>query len=219
MNSPNEIEIKFEEQFSENQNRQSDFLLKLLSLVGGVFFGYGYVMSRLGKEFELIDAYGILLFAVTILLSCMKLVYDLGFAMRRDQLVVFRIRRKYQLIAESEEDIQNGNKVFPYYFSPLKKFQFKDDKLTAKKKMTFFWMPALHNTISSFIVIGIFFLFATFQIKTNANWAISILMWLCSFICIIVIDRRKHHWLKRLYQEEFRSIQISDTTETAPLPE
>ncbi|MCC7317754.1 MAG: hypothetical protein IT219_04435, partial [Bacteroidales bacterium] len=194
----------------KNQNSNNDFLLRLLLIVGSVISGYGYLLLRFDVEkYDEKLVFVLMVIAEILLLIYFKIIFDEGFAFRRDQIVAFRILRKYELIAESIEDEKNHDKVFTYHYNPLKKFEIKNGKLKPRKGLIVFWMPAFHNTLSSSIFILHLLLYFSFIIKvSNANFRLVIfaLLLITSVISLQIVIR-KHSWLKALYFNEIHSMK------------
>ena len=141
------------------------------------------------------------LFTEILLMIYFKIIYDEGFAFRRDQLVVFRILKKHRLIAESEKEDADLNKIFPHYFNPLKKFDCTGEKLARKNRKQFFLMPAFHNTLAAAILVMQITVYISFYVKFQDSYAwywlpaLAILnLSLCTSIVI-----RKNKWLEELY--------------------
>jgi len=213
-----ELERIFFEHFTKRQDSNNDFLLRLLLIVGGVITGYGYLLLNLEIEnYNPIVVLFMLIFAEILLLVYFKVIFDEGFAFRRDQLVAYRILKKYDLVAESEEQNNEKSKPFTYYYNPLKKFKYENGKLSTKQKTMVFWMPAFHNTLAAAIFLIHFLIYASFLIRILIYSSTIIRINHCVFTTIVIllfiltsiislnIVIRKHNWLKRIYLQEFKS--------------
>lgn len=201
-NNPNELELSFYKQFSENQNEHKNILTRLIGLLGAVVFGYGYILVGFSKDqFDNNDVFLALIITETLLLIGLNLVIDMGFSFRRDQLIVYRIRKKYELIAENENE--DESKVFPYLFNPLKKFQIVDSKIKTNGFEPFL-LPGFHN-----IFAGLFFLFQiicfyAYYLKINSDIGIIIFLFILSCFISIWIYRLKDIKLKKMFFNEFK---------------
>lgn len=203
-----EPERLFYEQFTKRQENNNNFLLKLLIIVGSVIILYVNMLIRVDftdtdKETLLF----ILIFSESLLMIYFKVIYDEGFAFRRDQIVVYRILRKYKLIANSPEDEVNSNKVFTSDFNPLKNFRLKNDQVQSTKKLHLFWMPAFHNTLATAIFFVHLLIYFSFYIKIrNEEYIVwLIILSLSTSLMMFWIIYRKHQWLKKIYLKELKS--------------
>lgn len=200
-----DIERIFFENFTKRQESNNDFLLRLLLIVGSVIAGYAYLLLNI--DVVKADKYVVMfmvLFTEILLMIYFKIIYDEGFAFRRDQLVVFRILKRHGLIAECESEDCDINKIFPYYYHPLKKFDYAG-KLKRKKRRQFFLMPAFHNTLASSILVMQITVYGSFYVKfmnTYSWYWLVALISLNFFICIRIV-LRKNKWLEELYQKAF----------------
>jgi len=198
-----DIERIFFENFTKRQESNNDFLLRLLLIVGSVIAGYAYLLLNI--DVVKADKYVVMfmvLFTEILLMIYFKIIYDEGFAFRRDQLVVFRILKRHGLIAECEGEDCDINKIFPYYYNPFKKFDYTS-KLKRKKRWQFFLMPAFHNTLASSILVMQITVYGSFYVKfmdTYAWYWLVALVSLNFFICIRIV-LRKNKWLVELYQK------------------
>jgi hypothetical protein len=203
-----ELEKIFYEQFTKNQSNNNDFLVRIFVIVGSVIGGYGYLLLKLEIEkYDVKVVLFMLIFAEILLLIYFKTIYDEGFAFRRDQLIAYRILKKYELIAENESQNSFKNKPFTFYYNPLKKFDYIDGKLKLKIKYHFFLMPAFHNTIAMAIFFLQILLYGSFCIKITdfSFWVIVVVFALLTSTISIIIVLRKNAWLKTLYSAEFKA--------------
>lgn len=208
LNDISDLEKIFFEHFTKRQDSNNDFLLRLLLIVGSVIAGYGYLLLKFEMEkYDKIVIFFMLIFTEILLMIYFKIIYDEGFAFRRDQIVVYRILKKYGYIAESEKEDSQKDKVFTFYYHPLRKFECINGKLKTKKKHVIFWMPAFHNTLAAAIFLIHLLVYCSFYIKIRDYkfWIfLSILVLITSSISIIIV-KRKHSWLKELYLKEFEA--------------
>jgi len=221
---PSEIEKIFYEDFTKRQNDSVNLLIKLLALLGAVILGYGYVLFEINiSKQEPITVFFMLVFVEILLIIYFKIIYDSGFAFRRDQIVVYRILRKYDLIKENENDSTDFKKVFIKHYNPLKKHQNYNGKLIKKNdyKHVLFLLPAFHNTLSTAIFAIHFILYLSFVIKLSNITKDEILIGnigikypyilVCMFFttCIIFLTtiQRKNKSLKLLYKEELEQTE------------
>ncbi|HRK82533.1 MAG TPA: hypothetical protein PLZ12_13895 [Saprospiraceae bacterium] len=203
-----ELETIFYDQFSKNTTNNSDFLLRLFVVIGSVIGGYGYLLLKFEIEkYDVIVVFFMLIFAEMLLLIYFKTIYDEGYAFRRDQLIVYRILKKHELIAENENQNSNKNKPFTFYYNPLKKFDYINHELKTKTKHLFFIMPAFHNTVAMAIFFMQILLYISFCIKIShfSFWVIAIVFALLTSSISIIIVLRKNSWLKKMYSAEFEA--------------
>lgn len=201
-NEPSELELSFCNQFSENQNQHKNILIKLIGLLGAVVFGYGYILFGFSKnQFDNADILMAWISMETLLLIGLNLIFDMGFAFRRDQLVVYRIRKKYGLIAQNENE--DDNKVFPYLFNPLKKFKLINNKIKTRDFEPFL-LPGFYN-----IFAGLLFLFQlisvyAYYLKTTTNIGTIIIFLILACSISFWIYFRKYIKLKQMYANEIK---------------
>lgn len=202
-----ELEKIFFEHFAKKQDNNNDFLLRLLLIIGSLIGGYGYLLLKIDvAKYDDIVIFFMLIIVEIFLSIYFKIIYDEGFAFRRDQIVVCRILKKHGLISELKEDDKKKNIIFPYYFNILKKFRFTNGTLTTIKKGEIFLMPAFHNTLAGAIISLQTLLYISFYLKTHKYllWLI-ITFSLLTLYCTINTVVRKHKWLMKLYLDEFEA--------------
>lgn len=204
----NEIEKIFYENFTKRQDSNNDFLLRLLIIVGSVIAGYAYLLFKIDAvDVDKDTMFFIVVFTEILLMIYFKIIYDDGFAFRRDQLVVFRILRKHGLISEKEEDDSNHNIIFTYYYNPLKKHDYTNEKVKKKSRKLFFLMPAFHNTLASSILVIQLTVYLSFCMRFNdLNYTYVLVTMLIAnvFIDLYIVDR-KRKWLEELYKSAFEA--------------
>lgn len=203
-----EIERIFFENFTKRQESNNDFLLRLLLIVGSVIAGYAYLLLNIDLvKVDETTMLFMMIFTEILLVIYFKIIYDEGFAFRRDQLVVFRILKKYGLIAESESGDRDPNKVFPFYYHPLKKFSYTNSGLRIKQKVQLFLMPAFHNTLAASMFVMQVTVYLSFYVKFKDSyswrWPVAFIVINCCIIFSIVL--RKNVWLKKLYQKAYEA--------------
>lgn len=204
----NDLEKIFFEHFTKRQDSNNDFLLRLLLIVGSVIAGYGYLLLKIDiAKYDDSVVLFMLIFTEVLLIIYFKIIYDEGFAFRRDQLVVYRIMKKYGLIAETKDENSDKNKVFSYYYYPLKKIEIRKDKLRSKKKFMIFWLPAFHNTLAAAIFTIHLLIYGSFFIKIEGHyfWLTLLILILTTSSIYVNIVVRKHSSLKKLYLEELEA--------------
>lgn len=197
-----EIEKIFYENFTKRQDSNNDFLLRLLMIVGTVVAGYAYLLFKIDSiEVDKRTMFILLIFIEILLMIYFKIIYDEGYAFRRDQIVVFRILRKHGLISTTEDDDRNPNIVFTYNFNPLKKHRITNSKFVKNNCMVFFLMPAFHNTLSGSIILLQITVYASFCFTFFDSFYIYLLLVLFLINCYVDIKivLRKNDWLKNLY--------------------
>ncbi len=198
-----EIEKIFYENFTSKQSTHVEFLLKLLFVVGSVMGGYGFILTKIETEFcnRNIILF-MFIFTDLVLLLFFKIVYDDGFSFRRDQLVVYRLLRKYNLIVESKLDETDFNKIFPSYYNPTKKFVKNNDSIKIKG-IIIFLLPMFHNTIAFTIYIFHFLVYITTinLLPEWNNYSFWLFLVITSIIYILIIIRRNFS-IKNLYKNE-----------------
>lgn len=163
--------------------------------------GYGYILLGVGENKNAPeDAYIILFFTISLILVCLKIVFDTGYAFRRDQLVIYRIFKKNILIQNSEGDKNEMSEIFPAYYNPLKKFYLKEGKIKMYNRGVIFLLPALHNTVALVLNVCIVFVFAAFIDKIkDIEWRIIIPAIIAFSGVSISIVLNKNRRLKKLY--------------------
>ena len=198
------MEAIFYEQFTKNQSSNNEFLLRLLLIIGSVIAGYGYVLLKIeAKDYDEKIVFFMLLFTEVLLSIYFKVIYDEGYAFRRDQVVVFRMLKKYGLIAETDETIHEISRPFFPSYNPLKNFRLVNGKIVKNKRHYYFWMPAFHNTLSVATLILQLLLYSSFIVvfsKSTTCFFVYPLITL-TLITSSLIVRRKHKWLKKIYSQ------------------
>jgi|SaaInlStandDraft_6_1057023.scaffolds.fasta_scaffold80305_1 hypothetical protein len=134
LNKYSKLEESFHEQFAINQNHHQDILFKLLSIIGAVIVGYGYILHGYNGKYEISEAIFGLIVSEIILITGLAVVVINASGFRRDQNVCYRIRRKAEVIAKEEKDDKEKDFVFPYSFYPFK-----------EKPCFYSWMPDFHK--------------------------------------------------------------------------
>jgi hypothetical protein len=207
-NDLSDLEKVFFEHFTKRQESNNDFLLRLLLIVGSVIAGYGYLLLKIEMEkYDKAVILFMLIFTEILLMIYFKIIFDEGYAFRRDQIVVLRILKKYGLISETIGDDSDKNKVFTFYYNPLKKFEYINGKLRTKQKGIIFWLPAFHNTLAASIFIIHLLVYGSFFIKIRDHYfwlLLLILAFITSSISLNIVIR-KHSWLKKIYIQEFKA--------------
>lgn len=208
----NEIEKTFYYHFTKRQDNYNTFLIKLLLIISGVIYGYGYLLKFKLDEIDKDMVFFMVIFTQILLVIYFKIIYDEGFAFRRDQLVVVRILKKYSLIANNQLENSDPNKVFTTYFNPLKRFNYVNGKLKAKKRFIVFLMPAFHNTLAAaiFIIHLLVYISFLFKVKEFNNQNLLYAAITTSTIITIWIVIRKNIWLKRIYALEYKASLKND---------
>ena len=144
--SCDDIIFSFHEQFAINQNHHQDILFKLLSIIGAVIVGYGYILHDYNKIYSFSEAIFGLITSEILLIVGLSVVVISANGFRRDQNVCYRIRRNAKHTADSREN-EKKDDVFPYSFYPFK-----------EKPFFFNWMPDFHQMFS---IVFILFQFLT----------------------------------------------------------
>lgn len=200
-----QIETIFYEQFSKNQSANNDFLVRVLLVIGSVIAAYGYTLIGIGSQpVEEKYVFLLLLVAQCLLSVYFKIIYDEAYAFRRDQVVVYRILKKHRLVVENLQNNSDLSKPFYFNYNPLKHFYLENRKLRKKRKYYHFWMPAFHNTLSTAIIILQFLLYCSFLVRSvNAKLSLSVIfLVILTLLASVIIVRRKHKWLSRIYLQE-----------------
>lgn len=176
-----ELESSFHEQFAENQNHHQNILFKLLSIIGAVIVGYGYILHGYKLEpfnYTITEAIIGLIVSEALLIIGLWVVVNTAKGFRRDQLVCYRIRFKAGLIANVKYGKNEGesiNDVFPYSFYPFK-----------NKPYSINWMPDFHITfISAFLF---FQLLSGVTLITKSIINDDFENHSCIIICLIIIS-------------------------------
>lgn len=162
-----ELLVSFNQQFAENHNHHQQSFIQVLSVLLTVIIGYGYVFTNGGKmDVSNLKVNDFLLEASFLIASLiinfgLLLIINNAHAFRRDQFVVFKIRKKASLINDK-------NAIFPPNFDPSKSLndktelwkQFKKNggwkRITIPYRWAHFlvsWMPNFYNIL--FLVLGI----------------------------------------------------------------
>ncbi|MFA6589411.1 MAG: hypothetical protein WCS66_03600, partial [Bacteroidales bacterium] len=109
-----ELEKIFFENFTKKQHNNNDYLLRLLLVIGSLIVAYGYLILKIDEANFNVTVIFFMLIVVEIFLSIyFKIIYDEGFAFRRDQIVVYRILKRHGLVSVSEENDKNNVYTFP----------------------------------------------------------------------------------------------------------
>lgn len=199
----NEIIFSFHEQFAINQNHHQDILFKLLSIIGAVIVGYGYILHDYSKIYSFSEAVFGLIVSEILLIIGLSVVVISANSFRRDQNVCYRIRRKAELTAGKKTD-EKKDDIFPYSFYPLK-----------EKPGFFTWMPDFHQMFSvAFIIFqlltGIVLIVKSVANKDFCDHSCLIIGFpLLSIIVSILILVAYTNKIKRLYnrEQELNNIQ------------
>lgn len=126
------VEEQFHQQFSENYNNISGYLITFVVGLLSVIAAYGYTVNNflLCNKETVIEHFVLLILAyllvVGLLLTVNYLTIQLGWAMRRDQFIVHCIRIEYYGSGKYE-DSQLG--PFPKGYNPLNKADDGDDNI------------------------------------------------------------------------------------------
>jgi len=199
-----ELEKIFFENFTKKQHNNNDYLLRLLLVIGSLIVAYGYLILKIDEANFNVTVIFFMLIVVEIFLSIyFKIIYDEGFAFRRDQIVVYRILKRHGLVSVSEENDKNNVYTFPYYYNVLKKFNYKDGKLKTKKCGMRFLMPAFHNTLAGAILSLQILLCVSFLITNCDMWLWVIALFILIIILAYITYKRKDQCLRNLYKDEF----------------
>jgi len=104
--------VSFNEQFATNQNHGQLIFIQFLSAILVVLVGYGYVYANTAQtadiwvvahdprsakditSYALIDLFGAFLISELILTLLATVVLNIGYSFRRDQLVIYKLRKK-----------------------------------------------------------------------------------------------------------------------------
>jgi len=198
------FEKNFYENFSKKQETYNGFLLKLLLIIGTVIYGYGYLLLKMNKEvLDNKTLFFMLLFTQTLLIIYFKIIYDEGYAFRRDQLIVLRILKKYGLIACNVAEEKDNKKVFTYYYNPLKKIILKNGEVKRMHWWQLFLLPAFHNTLAGaiFLIHCLLYFSFFFIVQERLYINIVIIMSVISILFTLIIVKRKNKWLFELYHD------------------
>jgi hypothetical protein len=99
----------FNEQFATNQNHGQTLFIQFLSAILVILTGYGYIYANTGiaadfweathegkdlTSYSLMHLFGVLLVSELILTLLGTVVLNIGYAFRRDQLVICRLRKR-----------------------------------------------------------------------------------------------------------------------------
>jgi len=105
--------VSFNEQFATNQNHGQDIFIQFLSAILVVLIGYGYIYANTAQSadiwtvahddpkslkditsYALIDLFGAFIVSELILTLLATVVLNIGYSFRRDQLVIYKLRKK-----------------------------------------------------------------------------------------------------------------------------
>ena len=153
MSLEEELQKNFAEQFATNQNNHQNLFTQILSLLLTVIIGYGYVYTGGGKfnvkelyvnEFVLACTF---LVCSLIIFFGLILVCDLALGFRRDQYVVYKIRKKNNLIDNQDPELS----IFPESYNPGSSLDQKDENWKNFKQSWDFENTVLKLTLIPFI--------------------------------------------------------------------
>ena len=194
--SEEELENQLHRQHAENDNNRSNVLISFIVGIVALFGFYGYVFVGTGNQnfnkygFTFLDFSLMSILTAGILCFLAILTLHLGYSLRRDHLIVFRIRKKrFKKIG--------CNEIFGNSYSPLNKgwcdFLFDFYNL-------FFWL---------FVFMQIFVIATTYiklKMKPDINNCLSILsLQLCFVFCAIVFRFCYYFKYLKMHKEEERS--------------
>ncbi|GEM_PF-2691103 len=183
----NTLEATFHQQFAINQNHHQDVLFKLLTILGAVILGYGYILHGYAPptgnvdtdkaiQYTLSEAGVALAIAEVLLILGLALTSNMALNFRRDQLVNYKIRRRNKLI---DSPIEADNIFLPTY-NPLYTFASPDYKRTHGKnrKLRFVnWMPEFHKIFSRIFLLFQLLCILAFLVKTSKELPIPSEFW------------------------------------------
>lgn len=190
------LEFSFHEQFAINQNHHQDILFKLLSIIGAVIVGYGYIIHGYKVEYDITEAIFSLIVSEVLLIVGLAVVIINASGFRRDQNVCYRIRRKSEIIAKDKKmENEDNNKVFvfPYSFYPFD-----------KKPCFYLWMPDFHKLF--YVIFVVFQILSGIalickSVRNNEFCAHS-----CLIVITVLISVILSIWLQSYYTKKMKKI-------------
>jgi hypothetical protein len=186
----NELLRDFHYQFAENQKHHQSLVIRLITILGGIFIGVGYVghgylnnSSNNDGSFKPLELAITILVAQILLTILVSFVSHLASSFRRDQLVNFKIRDNLNLI-NNENSTNNENSCgleFSNSFDP-------------RDKIGCFWkvFPDFHRifTISFLVFQFVLFILSWSMINLNSRLVTLILLLILFglIVSVIVVD-------------------------------
>jgi len=194
-NGTEELENQLHQQLAENDNNRISTFLSFIVGIIALFGFYGYVYVNTYKRKWRFDANEFLLMAIiTIGILCFFsiLALNLGYSFRRDQFIVYKIRKKRY---KNEE---NYKEIFGGIYTPFRKEYYN-------------FIPGFYNFFYWLFSVSGIFIDVTIYIKnkeigiffTNCNWKDMFYIFLSFHIILLLIFRFYYFWK---YKEEAKKI-------------
>lgn len=201
-----ELLLSFHTQFAENQNHHHNVLFKLLYLFGVVIVGYGYILHGYPEKYDEMEAMVASIAAQFLLCIGLATTCNMAYGFRRDQLVNYKIRKKYGIIAEKETD----DNIFPFSYNPIHTY-FSADGLKKNKIGYLNWMPEFYKIFSLVFLAFLFLVIIAFQYRTGGFSiyrllaSLVLLLNVCSIsFSILGLFQKK---VSKIYKNEARLLQ------------
>ena len=147
------------EQFSEYDHHNQRLFVQFFSAVFVVLIGYAYVFSNQsflypstnisGEKYTLMHLLAVYVVAQIILIFLSTLILNIGYCFRRDQLIIFNIRKK--VFTDDEYRKIFGSRAN----NPLNKGLLKDSYLPTFNALFFRLIILVQTTLFVFMVIGL----------------------------------------------------------------
>ena len=119
-------------QYADADSSKSGNLIATVGALFAIFAGYGYVFMNYPCKADALTLFGATVLTVFVLFLLMNIAAFHGYALRRDQVIVYRIRKKYMKesgifnFANNAESaynpirkIMNGEDILPDYYNIL----------------------------------------------------------------------------------------------------
>lgn len=119
-----ELAKQLHQQYAEADNNKSSNLISAVGALFAVFTGYGYAFVHYSEESDLLILLGAAILAGAILFTLMKITAFHGYALRRDQIIIHRIRQVYEM----PNEIYNPDGNTKGAYNPIRKIMNGDEK-------------------------------------------------------------------------------------------
>lgn len=164
-------------QYAEADSSKSGNLIATIGALFTIFAGYGYVFMNYPCEAGGLILFGATVLTVSVLFILMKITAFHGYALRRDQIIVFRIRRKYM----KENGIFDFANNAESAYKPIRKIMKKKDIFPDYYKILFYAFGYLMCLVTCATAVR-------FASSCSACWNKDCICGCCkAFVCCVAI--------------------------------
>lgn len=172
-----ELAAQLHRQYAEADSSKSGNLIATIGALFTIFAGYGYVFMNYPCEAGGLILFGATVLTVFVLFRLMKITAFHGYALRRDEVIVYRIRRKYM----KESGIFNFANNTKGAYNPIRKIMNGKDILPD-------YYSILYSTFSHLIYLVIGATALRFASSCSACWNKDCICGCCkAFECCVAI--------------------------------